>query len=80
MYTGIIKTMPQTWLKELPAGVEGWEKDFMVKCNKDEKHYWVFNLPGKPKYEVLYFYILFSGAIRYKANIIGYEKLGEIKC
>jgi len=78
-YVGIIKTMPQSWLNDLPNGVEGWEKTFMRMNNLDHG-YWLFNLPGKPKYEILYFYLLFSGAIRFRTNIIGYQPEGIIKC
>jgi hypothetical protein len=77
---GIIKTMPESWVEALPKGIEGWEKDFMVKCNTREGYYWRFNLSGMPRHEVLYFYILFRKAIRYRANIIQYDGADEIKC
>jgi hypothetical protein len=77
---GIIKTMPPEWVKALSRGIEGWEKDFMHRVNTKDDQYWVFNLSGKPRFDVLYFYILFSGAVRYRGNIIGYENIGAIKC
>jgi len=77
--TGIIKTMPESWIMRLPTGLKNWEKTFL-KMNEVEGNYWIFNLPGKPKYDVLYFYLLFDKAIRYRANIIGYEKEKTIKC
>lgn len=71
--------MPQSWLKKLPKGIAEWEQTFL-KMNEIEDYYWVFNLSGKPKYDILYFYLLFDGAIRFRANIIGYDNLGSIKC
>jgi hypothetical protein len=76
---GIIKTMPHEWINRLPKGLKEWERTFL-KMNEIEDYHWVFNLPGKPKYDILYFYLLFDGAIRFRANIIGYEDLGNIKC
>lgn len=76
---GIIKTMPATWLDDVPGGVYAWEKNFMF-MNRSESHYWCFNLSGKPKYKVLYFYILFQGAIRFRANIIGFSPGGQVNC
>jgi hypothetical protein len=77
---GIIKTMPAEWVEALPNGVKGWEKDFMDRLNNQEAESWRFNLSGKPQFDVLYFYINFDKAIRYRANIVGYEKGGAIKC
>lgn len=77
---GIIKTMPCEWLKKLPNGIEPWERTFMAMNDRDG-YYWIFNLSGQPKYDVLYFYLLFDGAVRYRANIIGFEgKDKTIKC
>ena len=76
---GLIKTMPQSWLNALPEGLAEWEKDFL-SMNNSENKYWLFNLSGKPKYDVLYFYLLFGGFIRYKANIIGYSDSMSIEC
>ena len=76
---GIIKTMPQSWLKKLPKGIEGWEKEFL-SMNEIEDKYWIFNLSGKPKHEVLYFYLNYDRAIRFRANILGYGNYGTIKC
>ena len=77
---GIIKTMPVEWVKDLPKGVKGWEQDFMHKLNNNEEDSWLYNLSGKPQYKVLYFYINFDNAIRYRANIVGYQKGGSIEC
>ena len=76
---GIIKTMPQSWVKRLPGGFKKWEKTFL-KMNVIEGYYWTFNLSGKPKYEVLYFYLLINGAIRYRCNIINYEGAKVVDC
>lgn len=76
---GIIKTMPASWVKELPNGLNNWETTFL-KMNEIESYHWTFNLSGKPKYEVLYFYLLMNGAIRYRANIIGYTGPETVKC
>ncbi|MGD8777712.1 MAG: hypothetical protein PVH88_01990 [Ignavibacteria bacterium] len=76
---GIIKTMPVKWVKELPFGYERWEKNILA-MNDYVDHTWVFSLSNKPKHEVLYFYLLIQGEIRYRANIIGYLGPGEVKC
>lgn len=76
---GIIKAMPVEWVKKLPYGLEAWEKTYMA-MNERENYWWVFNLPGKPKFEILYFYLLIMGSVRYRANIMGYEKEQTIKC
>lgn len=55
-------------------------KTMPSKMNRSDSYYWTFNLSGKPKYEVLYFYLLFRGAIRYRANIIGYDGSAAVKC
>lgn len=78
-YTGIIKTMPADWLKDTPGGVDRWMKRVLV-MNKTDEIVWRFNLPGKPKYEVLYFYLLMKGVIRFRANILGYDGEETIKC
>lgn len=77
--TGIIKTMPLMWLGRLPKGYDEWEKTFL-KMNEVEGYYWTFNLSGKPQFEVLYFYLLIQGAVRYRCNIISYEGPKEIEC
>lgn len=71
---GIIKTMPKKWLEELETrrgGFERWEKLYL-QMNK-VPHLWYFTLSNKPKHDVLFFYLLIDGAIRYRSNIIGYE-------
>jgi hypothetical protein len=75
---GIIKTMPIKWLNESHS-IEHWERS-MLKMNHCEGHYWIYNLTGKPKYDVLYFYLLYDRAIRFRMNIIGYEGPEKIKC
>lgn len=69
---GIIKTLPKEFFKNYKyGGLCGFEYDFLAINNREED-YWIFNLQGKPKYKVLYFYLLYDGAIRYRANILGY--------
>lgn len=80
---GIIKTLPGSFFENyLRGGLQGFEKDFMRLNNESWKYYyWIFNLSGKPKYEILYFYLLFDGAVRYRANIINYGLPNRtIKC
>jgi hypothetical protein len=66
---GIIKTLPSStyWSNE-------FEKDLM-KLNNDPDAYWIFSINGKPKYEVLYFFILINGSIRFRGNIAGYKEI-----
>jgi len=73
---GIIKTLPIDFFDNYKnGGLSGFEKSFMGM--NIYNYHWIFSLPGKPKYDVLYFYLLFNGAIRYRANIIGYEQIDE---
>jgi hypothetical protein len=78
-YTGIIKTMPANWLKDVPGGVERWERS-VFSMNGSDKFQWRFNLPGRPRFDVLHFYLLMGGIIRFRANIISYDEAEEIKC
>ena len=75
---GIIKTMPIQWLGKERTFTE-WENS-LLNMNYRQDYYWTFNLPGKPKYEVIYFYLNYNGAIRFRMNIIGYEGAKTIKC
>jgi len=68
---GIIKTMPMKFFEDF-GGLERFDRAFMDYCNSSDRAFWYFNLSSKPKYEVLYFYILFDGAVRYRANILDY--------
>jgi hypothetical protein len=71
MYTGIIKTMPMSFFKEY--GMDRFIHHFFTRPNQTDEAYFMFTLSGIPKYEVLYFYLLFDGAIRYRANIIQFR-------
>lgn len=65
---GIIKTMPMSFFALY--GMERFTREFYTNPNKNDHSYFMFTLSGKPKYEVLYFYLLYEGYIRYRANII----------
>jgi len=54
-------------------GMERFIREFYTNPNKNHDSYFMFTLSGQPKYEVLYFYLLFDGAIRYRANIIQFR-------
>ena len=72
---GIIKTLPASayWTVD-------FEKEF-VELNNNPEKYWIFSIGGKPKYEVLYFYILINGAVRFRGNIAGYKNVKyPVKC
>jgi hypothetical protein len=75
---GIIKTMPAVWVNERGGSIKEIEK-FWTRERPDD-YYCMFNLSGQPKYDVLYFYLLFSGAVRLRANIIGYEGGKDLLC
>lgn len=78
-YTGIIKTMPADWLKNVPGGLERWE-ELIFTMNRTDTVSWRFNLPGRPKYDVLHFYLLLDGLVRFRANIIGYDEAETVRC
>lgn len=79
-YTGIIKTMPMQFFKDF-GGVDKFHKEFHDLLNNPRYDgYWYFSLSGQPKYDIAYIYILFDGAIRYRANIMDYMPAGEMMC
>ncbi len=71
MYTGIIKTMPLSFFEEY--GMKRFLNHFFERPNRSDDAYFMFTLSGQPKYDVLFFYLLFDGAIRYRANIIQFR-------
>ena len=71
--------MPAEWLEEAPGGFEWWENRVFI-MNRSDSVTWRFNLSGRPRFDVLYFYLLMNGIIRFRANIIGYDGAEEVKC
>lgn len=51
-------------------GMERFINHFYTRPNNMDDSYFMFTISGKPKYDVIYFYLLFDGAIRYRANVI----------
>lgn len=76
--TGIIKTMPMKFFQEYPGSQDTFERD-LESLNNTDYRYFIFNIAGRPKYEVLYFYLLYNGKIRYRANILEYKKYTDGK-
>jgi hypothetical protein len=70
----IIKTMPLVaiWQEQNP-------RDFLrsLKAVDRGDTFWLAPLPAVPKHEVLYFYFLIQGRLRYRLNISHYEPGGE---
>ena len=65
---GIIKCLPKRWYDEV-----GGEK-YLEKCFRQNiaKHDWIFyqSMGGKPRYDVLYCYLLINGLLRFRLNIV----------
>ncbi len=70
----ILKTMPQVaiWKEQHP-------REFLesMKRVNEGKGYWLAPMPSVPKHEVLYFYFVIGGRVRYRLNLSHYEPGGE---
>ena len=71
-YTGIIKTMPHKFVFEEYGAVQFME-DFFYRPNADARSCFLFTMPGIPKFEILHFYLLVDGRIRFRANIVEFR-------
>jgi hypothetical protein len=73
--TGIIKTMPMKFFKEY--GLRRFMNDYYYYPNISSDHCWSFALSGRPKFDILYLYLLVNGRIRFRSNIIQFEGPGQ---
>jgi hypothetical protein len=71
-YTGIIKTMPHKFIFE-EYGARRFIEDFYYLPNGGDCCWFLFTMPSIPKYEVLHFYLLVDGRIRFRANIVEFR-------
>lgn len=74
--TGIIRCLPIAFLRE--AGGDEYLERVINLMNAGRWTYYV-SLPGKPRIDVLHFYLCIAGRVRYRANIIGYDSAGTRK-
>jgi len=63
--------MPMDFFKTY--GMDRFIEHFWKRPNEDDGYYFFFSLSGKPRYNVLHFYLLFDKQVRYRANIIKVE-------
>lgn len=73
---GIIKSMPIEFIEKM-GGEKKFDDKFRRYLNRGTG-WWYFSLSGKPRCEILYFYLLFGGYVRYRANILDYLPAGEM--
>ena len=66
-YTGIIKCLPKKWYDEV--GGEDYLNRTFKRISNNPDYWFQMSLGGKPKYEVLHFYLLINGLLRYRLNI-----------
>lgn len=71
--TGIIKCLPQKWLEE--RGGEPYLNRVIEKGVASGRLCFYMSMPVRPKLDVLHFYLNIAGRIRYRMNIIVYEKV-----
>jgi hypothetical protein len=71
---GIIVTISQRYLKE--RGNKAWLEDFMNAMNNESYTYWL-RLGNRPKWEVLYIYLIIGNRIRYRYGFVMYEEGGS---
>lgn len=65
-----------TWSKEMIVEGYGNLLTFIrhfKECISDEDGIWLQKCKNKPKIDVAYVYIIFSGRIRYRVQYVGYE-------
>lgn len=67
MITGIIKVLPRRWYEEV--GGEPYLRRTFGENIPHRGGLFFMSLPGKPKYDVLHFYLLINGLVRYRLNI-----------
>ncbi len=72
MITGIIKCMPSKFVFH-EYGARRFVRDFVQRPNDNENSCFLFTLSAIPKVNVLHFYLLIAGRIRYRANISSIE-------
>jgi len=77
-YTGIIKTMPADWCWECKMTDDEFQKRIDA-MNRFDFHWW-FSLSGRPRYDVLHFYLLMRGRIWFRANIVSLEGPQSLDC
>lgn len=73
----ILCTISQGCIKDQPDGYRGLIKSF-EKCDGEKSIFW-WRMTAKPKHDVLYFYFVIGGKIRWKAKLLQYVDGGEIK-
>lgn len=70
---GIVLTLPQIFFKETQVGTGFFAKSF-ERYMQDEEAIWNFKLTNLPKIDVAFVYIIFDGKIRYRTNLVMYER------
>jgi hypothetical protein len=63
--------MPASFFEEY--GMRHFLRDFYFAPNDDPRNCFLFTLSGMPKYEVLHFYLVVGGRVRFRTNIAKFE-------
>ena len=72
--TGIIKCLPDAWIKH----TGGLDYIRAIK-EKDGVPCWHMSFPTRPQVEVLHLYVLFSGHVQFRVNIMEFKSgLGKM--
>lgn len=73
---GIIKTLPTLYAADKSMAKSNFERSMKAIEAGRLDHFYIY-LAGRPKYTVLYIYILIEGQIRVRANIAEIQKVDE---
>lgn len=68
MITGIITCVPHKFLFD-EYGARAFLDHFYYRLNRLDSNYFLFSLSAVPKINVIHFYLLIDGRIRFRANI-----------
>lgn len=70
---GILLTMPVAFFEDRGWSVEDFEK-YYERFMRNEEHIWNYRKKTLPVHDVLYCYLVFGGCVKFRSNIVGYER------
>lgn len=70
---GILITMPAKFFQEYPGGKEQYCY-ILERMNENDRIIWGNTISSIPKLPVVYCYICYDGYVRYRLNIVDFEK------
>lgn len=68
---GLITTFSQQMI-EYNGGKFSFMRSFLA-CMDDSDNTWLHRSKNKPRFDILYAYIIIAGKLRYRVNYVGYD-------